>query len=411
MKKLFDTDRRWTGAVFALVAGLFLMTACTEDKGVAQKPSDSVPPQKLSVIGVESTPGGGIILYRLPDEIDISYVKGEYMFQGKKRVIRASVYNNFLTVEGLGSVEPVEITLYVVDHSENVSEPETVRFTPDTPPVETIFSTVEMIPDFAGVHLTWDNPLGIEIGLTLFAVDSTGTLAEVRTEYTPMRAGSYTFRGFDTSERKFAVKIIDKWGNETGMKEAVLTPYFEEALDKSIITQVVLPYDNNTVNNGSQTLMSAFDGNINTFYHSGEASGFPLPMLLTMDLGTTAKLSRFILLHRNDSRFDYTHNNIRYFEFWGTTTIKTGVPDDYWWEDWKQDWEILGDYEVIKPSGEGAITDEDHAAARAGYEFNVPIEKQTYRYIRLVMKGTWGGGNVMQIAELTFYGNSGNVEH
>ncbi|MDR1339767.1 MAG: DUF4959 domain-containing protein, partial [Prevotellaceae bacterium] len=347
MKKLFDMNKRWTGAIFALAAGLFLFAACTEDNGVAQKPSDSVPPHKLSVIGVESTPGGGIIVYSLPDEIDISYVKGEYMFQGKKRVIRASVYNNFLTVEGLGSVEPIEVTLYVVDHSENVSEPEIVRFTPDTPPVESILSSLEMIPDFAGVHLTWDNPLGIEIGLTLFATDSTGTLAEVRTEYTPMRAGNFTFRGFDTSERKFAVKIIDKWGNETDMKEAVITPYFEEMLNNTLITQVVLPYDNNTTAGSTQPFGNAFDGNISTLFHTAEGTTYPLPLLLTMNLGTTAKLSRFVLVHRNDSRFDYTHHNIRYFELWGTTTVKTGMPDDYWWEDWKQDWEMLDDYEVI----------------------------------------------------------------
>jgi hypothetical protein len=222
-----------------------------------------------------------------------------------------------------------------------------------------------------------------------------------------MRKGSYTFRGFDITEREFAVKITDKWGNESDIKKDIIAPYFEKMLDKSKIQQLVLPYDNDTYYSTGTVFRNLFDNNYTNLYQTKEGTEYPLPLLLTVDLNVMAKLSRFVLYPRSQSQYDYIHHNVRLFELWGAKTVKTGMPKDYWWEDWKADWQMLGDFEVIKPSGEGPVTNEDHTAAREGFEFLIPIEKQSIRYIRLVMKSTWSGGNSMEMAELSFYGNDG----
>ena len=58
------------------------ITSCDEEK-IGQTPTDNIPPQPISNVSVESLPGGAKISYELPQETDISYVKGEYLFQGR----------------------------------------------------------------------------------------------------------------------------------------------------------------------------------------------------------------------------------------------------------------------------------------------------------------------------------------
>ena len=132
MKKIFFT-------IMTLL--IVSITSCDEEK-IGQTPTDNIPPQPISNVSVESLPGGAKISYELPQETDISYVKGEYLFQGERRITRASVYNNYMIIEGLGNTNPVDITLYTVDHSENTSTPVKASFTPGIPPIHDIFTSM-----------------------------------------------------------------------------------------------------------------------------------------------------------------------------------------------------------------------------------------------------------------------------
>jgi hypothetical protein len=87
--------------------------------------------------------------------------------------------------------------------------------------------------------------------------------------------------------------------------------------------------------------------------------------------------------------------------------IPTGMPDEYWHEDWKNDWTQLGDYEIIKPSGLpfGTIDNNDKAMAIAGHQFNIN-QLVPVRYLRFSVKTTFIGANdnVTTLHELRFYG-------
>jgi hypothetical protein len=392
------------------LAFLTLALSCSEAPFV-QTPTDSVPPAPLTNVRAESLPGGGKILYSLPNEPDISYVKGEYLFQGKKRTVRSSAYNNYLIVEGLGSVEPIDVTLYVVDHSENVSTPVTKNFVPDTPPVETIFASLQLEPDFAGVHVTWENELGLEIGITLYVEDSLGIMREGPTTFSFLRTGSYTFRGFDTVQRKFAVSVSDRWGNVSGSIEGVFTPLYEKLLDRTKHVQESLPLDNLTTFSGSTQMAKMFDGLIpgdGNFYHTQEGiADIVMPFYFTVNLGINAVLSRFKMYPRYNNNWEYSLHNIKEFEIWGTDEFRQQMPDDYWQEMWKSDWKYLGKFICDKPSGNNTpgVTTEDRLYARQGFEFNVPIETGIVRYLRIAINSTWGNTNAINIQEMQFYGN------
>jgi hypothetical protein len=393
------------------IAGLVMMSAlsCVDDP-FGQTPTDSNPPAPLTIVRVEPLPGGGKILYNLPKETDLSYVKGEFLFQGTKRVIRASIYNNYLTVEGLGSTDPIDITLYVVDHSENLSAPETVTFTPDTPPIETFFSSLQIRADFGGVNVAWENPLGLEIGITLSMIDSVGELKEISTVFRNEKKGNYSFRGLDTIQRTFVVSAIDRWGNTSDAVEAILTPLFEKQLDRLKHQQVILPLDNTTTFSGSTQFGQMFNGttvNRNDFWHTQEGNpDILMPIVFTLDLGVDATLSRFILWHRTTNNWEFTLHNVKDFEVWASKEYRANMPETYWDQTWKSEWNYVGMFRCSKPSGDDVaeITADDRTIAQRGFEFNVPIETGIVRYMRFAVHSTWGNTNAVSITELQFFG-------
>ncbi len=395
MKKIF--------IYFAIM--MFVTVSCKEDP-IGQTPTDSTPPPAVSNVQVESLPGGAKVSYDLPNVTDISYVKCEYMLNGNKRVVRASIYKNYLIVEGLGSTDPVEITIYTVDHSENVSEPYSTTFTPGTPPISLIFASLAINTDFGGVNVTWENDLAVEIGITVLAADEKGELKEGETLFTNRKDGSHSFRGYDNNERVFAVCITDKWSNVSDTVKGKFTPYLEKVLDKSKHKRLSLPADNTTQYSGSYPFSAMFDGitSAGNMWHTTE-SGINFPVYFTVDLGVDAKLSRFKMWHRFGT-FHYAHYNPKTFEVWGASEYKAGMLEDYWKGSWTDDWFFLGDYVTLKPSGmDGPITNDDKAFAEAGFEFSVPLTVPKVQYLRFVVKSTWGGAANLHIAELSFYGN------
>jgi hypothetical protein len=393
---------------FIMVVGIILMTSCQELPHV-QTPTDSTPPPPLTEVKAESLPGGGKITYKVPNsDNDISYVKAEYIYKDKKRIERSSIFCDSLIIEGLGSIEPVSVNLYVVDHSQNVSTPVNVSFTPDTPPVETIFNSMSLLSDFGGMRVSWTNKTATEIGITIFVEDSLGIMRETETRFSKDVQGELVFRGFDPIEIRVAFRITDKWGNISELKETVITPLYEIALDKTKFSGIYLPGDNNTIY-ANDYIYLWFDMNTTTLWHTSYTDfSWSFPMSISLNLGTMAKLSRFRLW--GQSCCYYSNLGFKVFEVWGADEIKRDEPDSYWTtDDWKNDWAKIGDYEVKRPSGiEGPITNAtgvDLEAAVNGWEFFVPLDASPCRYLRFIVHTIWSSGMGMCMAEISLWGD------
>jgi hypothetical protein len=395
-----------------VMAGFLLLISCTELPFV-QTATDKTPPPPVTNVEVKTIPGGAKITYSIPSsDIDISYVKAEYSYKGAQWTVRTSIYSDTLKIEGLGTVEPINATLYVVDHSENVSQGAPVSFTPEKPPIETIFESMQMLPDFGGVKIAWTNDTNTEVGITIYLEDSTGVMRNMSTRFSREMQGVMAFRGYDAKEYHFAATIVDKWGNESGMKDARVTPLFERSLDKKKFLEVGLPGDNVSTQS-NRPLRLTWDGDITTIWHCNYTDTnlpYDFPEYFTINLGTVAKLSRLKIWNRIN--YYYSNFALRNFEIWGAKEYKRGMPESYWTGSaWKTDgdWEKVGDFEIKRPSGStdpiGTPTGADLEAAQAGFEFAMPLEAQTLRYVRFVVNTVWGGGIAMVMAELEFFGD------
>lgn len=392
-----------------LVILLVLAFSC-EEESVGQNPVDNIPPSAVSNVQIEALPGGAKISYDLPKETDISYVMCEYMFKGEKKVVRSSIYSNILIIEGLPDIAPCEFTLYLVDHSENTSESYEGSFVPLEPPYQTITKTIIMEPDFGGVVIRWVNETNALIGAFLLAKNDDGEWVENDLVFSTIADEKRSIRGYNIDEREFGIVLIDQFGNTSDTVVATAIPLFEMELNKKLFANAALNGDNYTTHTTNmRPIENIWDNSLTVIWHTNPSGGFTPPQTFTVDLGVEAKLSRLKLWNRQ-GEFYFSQHNVRYFEVWGTKELSRNRNDAYWEStDWKDEWELLGDFEQIKPSGLPLNQNnaDDVAATIEGSEFIFESGVDNIRYIRFVVKETWARTAALHIAEITVYGDDG----
>ena len=96
----------------------------------------------------------------------------------------------------------------------------------------------------------------------------------------------------------------------------------------------------------------------------------------------------------------------REIEIWATNDEEVSKNADSY-----EGWELISAFESQKPSGNGADVDptpEDIEHAKAGEEYEMPLEAGSYRYIRFRTIETWGKTDRSWLAELEWYGQVEN---
>jgi hypothetical protein len=369
-----------------------LLASCTEDK-VGQQPTDSVAPRPLLRAEAIGIAGGALVIYTVPDnDTDVSYVKGEYVVDGETRIVRSSVYKDYFFVEGLETNVTVDIDLYVVDHSENVSEPLTRTFTTLEAPYVTIANSIEISPSIGGMVVRWDNSdYTAEIGIVFLKYDTiTGRMVEHAVSFSTRGAVYYAF---PFGEQKFGAYAIDKWGHTSDTTFLTASPVLETWLDRNkmsghpvgddlIRAGYATPDPNNNYYSGPERLFDSIARSLGTANNTQlSAWAFAvvsrdgtMPITYTIDLGVIADLSRFWIEPRGHStrgRYAFGMNGGASpfnWDLWGTTTDFADtlsadyIPadDQYWVRGlWKQDrrWKYMGNYTHRRPSLPDATPD------------------------------------------------------
>jgi hypothetical protein len=393
--------------IYFLLSSFISLCGC-EEEYVGQYPVDNVAPGKITNISVENFPGGSSITYNLPEEKDLLCVKARYTLQdGRKMEQSASAYLNKVTLKGFGKMIKTTVDLVTIDKSHNESQPVRVEIEPLDSPIYEVFESLEYFESFGGLKLSWNNINKEVVVLGLLIKNEDGDYQEIETIYSSLENMNTSIRGLEAEETEFGFYFRDSYDNYTDTIYDVLTPFFEEELDKSRFRAFPLP-DGVSLYGSSYPMTKLWDeihgAQYQNFYiRIGEVDPF-----FSFDMGVKAKLSRFKTWQRNDQLFRL--HNPRYFEIWGTNDeTKVGDPNN--WDGWFK----IGEFESKRPSGLEAgepLTQEDVEYAMAGEEFEVPIDAPAFRYFRMyvynpynpILGGSWSGTRGCHIEEITIWG-------
>lgn len=386
-----------------LVILVGLSTACKEENERFPFSSNPTVPTPISEIIAESLPGSIRLTYKIPDDNIISYVKAECTVNGVLREVKASAYQNTLTIDGFPNTNTYEINVYTVSRSEVYSDAVTVRAQPLTPPFLDIFASLNLFQDFGGATVSFKNPNEADIAISLIYEDSLGFWEMAETYYTKKKEGNISARGFKPERTKFGVYVRDRWNNITDTLVKDLVPIFEKQLDRTKFKEVKLPTDQEAA--WGWVMPYIWDGiivnNINMDkpgFHTAPGRGWP--HWFTFDLGVEAKLSRYKFWQRGASPYvSFNDRNIKKFEIWGSLNPNLNGAFD-------ESWTLLLEGEVIKPSGLplGELSDEDIAEIVNGSEFIFPPDTPITRFIRIKVLETWTGADSFYIMQVAFWG-------
>ncbi len=402
-----DMKRYIINTVVFLMFSAIIMS-CSEPP-VGQTPTNNTPPSPLKNVKITPTNGGADITYTLPDEEDISYVKCKFEYNGKKRTVRSSIYQNRLVIDGIGAVVPIELTLTLVNNSEVESIPHIEIFTPLEPPMDAILKSFKVEPAFGGVKVSWENPAKQMAGISFLAANNNGVLELKDILYTSLPTGEKYLRGFNTDPRRFALSIVDKFENESDTVFFEKTPLYEVKLAKSLFRTVYLTGEDTNIRGTGRTLDKIWDDITDddaAIWHSSD-DFIAEPQRFSVNLGQTTKLTRVMVWNRGGD-YHYAQHNMRKFDIWGTDELAWDRTDPrYGTNEWKADWHLLAQCEIIKPSGSamGTNTAEDIAAAISGFEFELNQNVPKTKYIRFEVHETWGKTLTLHVAEISVYGD------
>lgn len=383
--------------VVFLISMVFLLSGCTEE---VHNPvnRDQKTPAPVTNPTVENLPGAARISYQVPHDKGLLYVKAVFEPQpGISREVKASYYAKSLVVDGFGDTNVYEVKLFSVGRNGKSSVPLTVSVNPLTPPVQEVFESIALKEDWGGISFTFTNENEANVVFEVVTKDSLGEWTLVENFYTSMKTGKFAVRGFGPEEREFGISVRDRWYNRTDTLSEVVNPWFEVLLDKTKFRKVTLPTDYNIGYKGGE-LPFMWDGN-HGLPDYNSTPGFGLPQWFTIDLGTTAILSRIkIHLRTYSNTYLYNSGAVKLSELYGSLDPN---PDG----SWDSSWTYLRECRSVKPSGlpQGQNTAEDLEYAKAGEEFtfeNAPVT----RFIRWKVLENWGGVTHANIDEIYIYG-------
>ncbi len=391
---------------YIVLSAFAVATTACEEKELLPSDSYSQPPLPPVNVIVQPKAGGATLTYTMPADESVLGVKAVYTISNGTEIKKtASLYSNQIVIDGYIDENVHEIKLTSFNRAMQESEPVTVSFTPLKSALKSAAESMVIDRDFGGAQFTWKNEDRQILNLELLTTDSLGRIVPMKILTTQTPNGCQSLRGYDTTPRWFAAIFKDNYDNASDTifptdkdgNKVMLSPLYEEKLDKKLMRVMVLDNDQSFTKEGSNEAL--IDDDINTHGHTEYQNC--LPAAVTLDLGQTAKISRIVVHARpvNGSYFEW--GNPRIFEVFTTdrTPDKSG--------DWSQ-WTKIMDCTVERPSGTPAgtpDTDEDHEAGIAGADFSVPLETSPMRYLRLNVLKVWTSNTFCHIAEISVYGD------
>jgi hypothetical protein len=391
------------GLSFACVALLFF--SCKK----SNENTDTTPPADLTVVSVTPTSGGGIISYELPPENDLLFVRADYINAQSNEVFRVSSReNNSIEISGLVDTTPLEVTLSVVDKSQNQSEGIIVSLTPKRSFIFDVIEDISLTEDLGGVRVNWESPEEKTVFIYLY-IDVNGE-EEVRILSSSSKTNSKFVRGLAAVPTNFSAKVEDFDGNMTVVNElGQYTPLFEEKITKdtwALVENLSIngnAYEGSTVNFWDDIVDLSTTNSDNSYFiiDRGDNGGvLRWPLDIVIDLNKTAKINRIKVWQRafwygrGEDPFKpyyYQAENLRSFEVY--------VSND------KMEWQLIGTFDIGDPkSSEGEVPIAKLEEAALGHDFILDEISPEFRYFKFSITANFGSDTFVHGSEVSLFG-------
>jgi len=365
------------------------------------------PTVPASVTGVTVVNGNGkaTITYTLPTDTILSYVKAVYMITtGAQYEVKASYYNNNLTVEGFADTLEHEVKLYSVSKSEVMSAPVTVKIKPLVAPIWQVYRSMKLINAFGGYNLTALNASKANISIIVTKLNAFGEYEadNDKSVFTNTDSILSKVRGLDTIQYRYGFLVKDRWGNKTDTIYKLFTPIYETELSRTNFSEFTLPGDAPQWNNNETAVRYTWDGRLGWPWTSftSQPTGGTNPHMITFSTGVLARISRVWIRPYPEGSLYYYLTTMKRFEIYGAANPSlSGALDNTW--------TLLGSYTVTKPSGRPYGQDDatDQATAIAGFSWEADVTAPKVKYIRIRCLENFAGGTAQSINEMKVYGD------
>src|SRR5690606_10794496 len=321
--------------------------------------------------------------------------------------VKASKYVDSLVVEGFPKAQSYDVQLYAVGANEQRSAPVKVVVAPNTPAYISALASLTSTATFGGITINVDNGSRDALVIETLRKEPDGTWQSIDRYYSSTDLIRYNIRGLQDSTQHFAFFIRDRWLNFSDTVEATLTPLTEIQIPPGSIENIpaeALPGTAPSHNNSSSLAAhKAIDGVIGrtvneNYYLTMRGTG--MPQHFNVDLKKQYQLSRLVFYQR--PTYFYRSISPRKVAVWGSNSP---APDGSF-----DGWTLLGEFEVIKPSGlpMDINSDEDNAAAQAGHNFEFESATMPIRYLRIQTLETWAMSDYITLTEYSIFGNVAN---
>lgn len=387
---------------FILLTAVAFLSVCCSEVNLLHPygEDDGKNPGVVSNLTVRNEPGGATLFYKLPADTDLSYVKAE--FKGSNGVVRnvtASAYVDSLVIRGLGSTEDCLVSVRTYDKHENSSDVVTVKITPLTPPVQSVFESISYSIDFGGFLVEYQNDTKADMGIFVTRKNDAGEQEYYDVHYTSLKEGTYAVRGLPDTENEFGIYVTDHYGNRSETLYFTGKPLREDLLDKKGFSRVSPSIVVGDLVNSEldSSLEKLWNDVIDNWDYGHTIWPLEFPHCFTIDLGVTARLSRMKSWQRSAADCRWQHGAWRLFKVYGCNDISD--PNVI-------DWTLIGNFISVKPSGLpiGEVSDEDIQLLNDGEEFSFDRSAPAVRYIRIIVEGVHSTMKLSCMSELTFWG-------
>lgn len=415
--KIFSTKIQGLGKLIRYgtfsISILGMLFSCGKDLNMQDlNTGDNEAPSDPQVNTIINSSGSASIECILPPEQDVLYLMAEINLNGVQKTVKSSFYNPVLKLEGFPEAGDYEVTIKAVDRNENKSAGIKVTVSPTTPSYILVGKNIVIDPSFSGVYVKWkENIAKDDLVLQLLGYNEDNEVVVLDDHYSNFDIGAFlsTNPSYGYEERPFGLTVLNRWGHASDTTWVKLAPRFDEKLDNTLmrpVTDWAKPYSDDIAEGlcedvgpnfrDPQTQFThLFDGDLSTYYETGE--GIP-PFSFTFDLGVNANLSRFKYYQRKGPEFSFLHNTIKRWRIYGSLTKEPCLDNPAW--------QLLGTYEMTRPSGEATTTQGDIDASEAGMDYFIGVEATDIpvRYIRFAIDENWSHGTMAHFGELMLWG-------